>query len=123
MAFRRKDIEAVTINAHFSGPDMIYIEWFHIPRELRRLGLGTAAYKRWEKSLPKTVRYVTLHAADSGAGPSDDFWFSLGFRYRWSFDDTPDPSGDLYEASKEMIKGIRGTPTPETVHTYPEDLG
>lgn len=122
MAFTKNDIGTVAINAHLVGPDKIYIEWFHVPRELRRRGLGTAAYKRWEKSLPKAVKYITLHAADAGTGPSNDFWISLGFRYRWAFGYTPDPSDKLYEASQAMIKGIHGTPTPETTHIEPDDV-
>lgn len=122
MSARERVIEAVHIDAHWGGKDKVYIEWFLVPKELRGRGVGTAAYKEWEKSLPKTVRYVTLHAVDSGHGYSGPFWESLGFVYRWDYGYTPEVMDRLYESSHAMIKGVGRTPTPKTVRVDPEEV-
>lgn len=114
---KAKEEEAVTVDAHFAGPDTMYIEWFMVPKEMRGRGIGRAAYEEWEKKLPKSVRYVTLHAADR----SDPFWESLGFVHQWDFGYDPHPSDDAYESAHAMIKGIRGTRTPKTKRVEPDE--
>jgi hypothetical protein len=122
MAFKKKDLEAVHIDAHLVGKDKVYIEWLLVPKGLRGRGLGTAAYKAWEKSLPKTVRYVTLNAVDSGFGYSGPFWESLGFVYQFDYGYALDVSDRLYESSHAMIKGVGRTQTPKTVRVDPEQF-
>lgn len=122
MAFKKRDLEAVHIDAHLVGKDKVYIEWFLVPKELRGRGIGTAAYKEWEKSLPKIVRYVTLNAVDSGSGYSGQFWESLGFVYQWDYGYALDMSDRLYESSHAMIKGVGRTPTQKTVSIDPASL-
>jgi len=122
MAFTKKDIQSVIIDAHLVGSDKVYIEWFQVPKELRRRGIGTAAYKEWEKRLPKRIRYVTLNAVDAGPGYSGPFWRSLGFVYRWDYGYDLDVSDDLYDSSHAMIKGVGRTRTPETVQVDPEEI-
>ena len=103
----------VIINAHLTAPkgDTVYIEWFHVPESDRRRGIGTSAYKKWERSLPKHVKIIQLHSANE----SDPFWESLGFGWRYDFEYPPAVSSKLYEASREMVKGIRGKKTPKPV--------
>jgi hypothetical protein len=121
MAFKKKDLEAVTVDAYLLSPGTIHIEWFLVPKELRRQGIGMAAYEEWERRLPKSVRLITLNAADAGSGYSGPFWERLGFVYRWDFGYAPDVSDPLYEDSHVMIKGIHGMPTPKTFKVNPEE--
>jgi GNAT superfamily N-acetyltransferase len=123
MSAKKKDLEAVHIDAHGVGNDKVYIEWFLVPKDLRGRGVGTAAYRQWEKGLPKTVRYVTLNAVDSGHGYSGPFWESLGFVYKWDYGYAPDVSDRLYESSHFMIKGVGRTLTPKTVSIDPDEVG
>lgn len=118
-----KALDQVVINAHRTNDDTIYIEWFEVPEALRGQGLGTAAYEKFEKSLPKKIKYIRLHAADSGSGPSDPFWEAMGFGYRYDFEDEPDATSPDYEAFHEMVKGINGTETPEPIPVDDEDEG
>ncbi len=118
---KKKEIEAVRINWHLVDPETAYLEWLQVPKELRGRGVGSAAYKEWEKDLPKQIRYIPLHAADAGPGYSGPFWEGLGFSYRLDFGYWPDPSDDLYESSHAMIKGIRGAKTPDPVALNPEE--
>lgn len=106
-AFNSKDLHAVEINAHVAG-GVATLHWLSVPENRRRQGLGTAAYRVWEAGLPQNVRLVRLFAADAeGAGNSDDFWSSLGFRHVYRADDDLD-----YESAHAMHKGVNGARTP-----------
>lgn len=91
---------------------------FEVPEEMRRRGLGTAAYFAWEKRLPKSIRQVRLFAADTeGKGNSDDFWTSLGFERTYRGDE-----GDMsYEQLHDFRKGINGARTPNAIEVEPCD--
>ena len=112
--------EDVIINAHRvggpAGPG-IYISWFKVPENLRGSGIGTAAYEQWETELPPDVDIVYLHAADSGEGPSDDFWLALGFDYVLTSDDM---SALPIESQQYMMKGV-GRPTPDPFFIEEDD--
>jgi hypothetical protein len=111
-----------TIEWHLRNPETAYIEMMHVPPALRGAGHGRAHYAQWESSLPKTVKLVHLHAADTGAGPSDGFWQRMGYDYRYDYGrDVDTAEGPHYEASKEMWKGVNGHPTPETVRVGADD--
>ena len=114
----------VTINAHRAGGPHgrgVYISWFEVPRHLRRQGLGTEAYEEFETELPKDVDLVYLHAADSGAGPSDGFWEMLGFDYVYGVEYPLDMEDLSIEEQQYMVKGI-GRETPDPVIVTEEDL-
>jgi GNAT superfamily N-acetyltransferase len=98
------------INWYLANPEKVYIEWFYVPELLQRQGIGTLAYEEWEKELPESVHYVSLHAADR----SDPFWDRLGFNWQWDFGYQPDVSDDRYEDSHAMVKGVHGARTPKT---------
>jgi GNAT superfamily N-acetyltransferase len=112
-------LKRLEVRAHPTVPGKLYLEWFALPRELRGKGLGRRAYELWEAALPKRIKLIRLHAADSGSGPTDGFWEQMGFDWRYDFDDliysTDDP---LYEASREMQKGIHGTKTPKPIPAH-----
>lgn len=107
-------LKQLEVRAYLTAPDTMYLEWFALPRELRGKGLGRRAYELWEKTLPKSVKLIRLHAADTGSGPTDMFWERMGFDWSWDFGEpvysTEDPN---YEASHEMQKGIHGKRTPK----------
>ena len=93
------------------GPNTVYLEWFSAPK-----GTGRFAYEEWESSLPKKVKYVRLHAADTGHGSTEGFWDKMGFDWRYDFGEPiHDTLDKRYEASREMVKGINGAKTPRPV--------
>jgi len=94
-----------TVAAHRRGPTSLYLEWFVIPLEDRGKGEGAKRYLEWEAGLPKWVKEIYLHAADSGSGPTDMFWDSVG--YDWVYDISSDESDDYsYEDQHFMVKKI-----------------
>lgn len=106
-------IPSVTITAHDYGKNSVYLEWISVPAQHRKQGLGSAAYLAWETNLPVKYKYVYLHAADSGSGQTDSFWEALGFQHVYNFYEEIYPHEPAYEDYHYMVKGIRGTPTPD----------
>lgn len=96
------------IHAHMSA-DVVWIDMFFVPPEMRRLGIGRRHYEEWEAGLPKTVTLVRLMAADTGSGSSEGFWEAMGFDHVYD----GDASSIGYEAAQQMQKGVNGQPTPE----------
>jgi len=94
------------IAAHISG-NVAIIDMILVSKKDRRKGLGTAAYKKWEKELPKNIKLVRVFAADTGDGNSDNFWKSLGFNYVYD-----DPGFD-YESIHTMWKAVNGHRIPQ----------
>jgi len=68
------------VQSHIQG-DTAWIDMIEIPEDKRRSGLGRRYFVAWERSLPDHVSTIRLMAADAGAGPSDDFWLKLGFKW------------------------------------------
>jgi hypothetical protein len=66
----------VLIQAVPQDNGVIWIDLFEVPKGERGKGVGTRAYKQWEKQLPKWVKRVELYAVDASY-----FWDSLGFKY------------------------------------------
>lgn len=97
------------ISAHREGPHWLYVEWFALPEGSRGQGLGRQEWGHFERSLPKDVHRIRLHAADSGRGSSGPFWEAMGFEYRYSGDEEDDLS---IESQQEMWKGVNGHPLP-----------
>jgi hypothetical protein len=100
--------DQVVIQAHLSGPELVWIDWFNVPENLRGHGEGRKAYLKWERTLPETVKVVRLQAGDSGAGDSAGFWEKMGFSYVYA-----DHKGD--ESDQMMWKGVNGYPTPSAI--------
>lgn len=97
----------VVINAHRIGSDTMYIEWFAVDKARRGKGVGRKAYDTWERKLPRAIKQIRLHAADSGEGPSTGFWESLGFDRRWSeaeIDEAVEEGANRYELEQELTK-------------------
>lgn len=115
-------LKRVEVRARPTAPGVLYLEWFALPQELRRKGLGRRAYELWEASLSKRVKLIRLHAADSGSGSTDAFWKKMGFNWRWSFGEPVYSANDPnYEAYHEMQKGIHGKRTPEPIEVPYDD--
>lgn len=91
------------------------IHMFSVPREQRGQGLGRATYEEWEAGLPGRIKLVKLWAADTGPGPSDEFWMKMGFSY------TYDRETYDREIDQWMWKGINGADTPDAVNPYEDD--
>jgi len=112
-------LKRLEVRAYPTTPGTLYLEWFALPKDLRGKGLGRRAYMLWEATLPKKLKLIRLHTADSGSGPTEAFWERMGFDWRYDFDDpvysTDDP---LYEASREMQKGIHGKRTPKSIPAH-----
>ena len=99
-------VDQVEINWHISG-DIAIIDMFRVPKECRRQGLGTEAYKRWETKLPPTVKRVWLFSADTGSGNAHNFWESLGFDFRHKdFEAEPNCMDNAYEDYWAMGKAV-----------------
>lgn len=104
-------IKRVAIEWHLAG-DTAVIDWFAVPKHLRRKGVGRKAYLAWEARLPDSVTLVRLYAADSdGTGRSDGFWDRLGFAWQTV------PGADTEVSQTEefwwyMQKGVNGNETP-----------
>jgi hypothetical protein len=101
------------INAQWADGEaktVIEITWMKSSQK----GQGRQEYETWEKSLPPTVKLITLFAADSdGSGNSDQFWEKMGFDWVWS----PGDDSDIdYESLHRMHKGVNGHPTPDSKH-------
>ena len=101
------------INAQWADGDAktaVEITWMKSSQK----GAGRQEYEAWEKSLPQTVKRITLFAADSdGSGNSDAFWEKMGFDWVWS----PGDDSDIdYESLHYMHKGVNGNPTPSSKH-------
>ena len=100
------------INAQWADGDAktaIEITWMQSSQK----GQGRAEYEAWEKSLPPTVKLITLFAADSdGRGTSDGSWEAMGFDWEWNYGDASDID---YESQHRMHKGINGNPTPKSM--------
>ena len=77
--------ESAQISAHRTG-STIWIDYFEVPT--KRAGIGTAAYFKWEKSLPSDITRIKLVAADAGYGNTADFWDSVGFSFTNDDDET-----------------------------------
>ena len=73
----------IKLQAHRQG-STIWLDYFEVP--IRGKGIGSAEYIRWEKSLPKDIKTIRLHASDTGYGPSNNFWDKMGFDYEFEDD-------------------------------------
>lgn len=97
------------ICAHWTDGDAkstVEIEWMKSSQK----GCGRAEYEAWEKSLPTSVKLISLFAADSdGSGNSDGFWEKMGFDWVWN---PGDDTNIDYESLHRMHKGVNGNPTP-----------
>lgn len=92
----------VDVRAFVKYPGTVELAYFSIPEKKRGRGYGSKAYAEFEKSLPPSIQYIELFAADTGRGNTDKFWEAQGFDYKYQSD--PD-EGDLsYEAEHTMIK-------------------
>lgn len=110
------------IAAHWANEDQtaIEIEMMLVVGEHGK-GEGRRLYEEWEAALPKTVKLVTLFAADyDGSGNSDGFWGKMGFDWVYNAGDACDMD---YESTHRMHKGVNGHPTPPTIwwEAEPED--
>lgn len=95
--------------------DTVEIIAMVIPPHLRGAGLGRKAYEAWEKTLPATIKYVTLEPVDAGDGFSGGFWERMGFVYKYAPSDDPD-----FHVPQTMTKGVNGVPTPQPMDYAPE---
>jgi hypothetical protein len=105
------------IEAHRSG-NIIWIDWFEVPKDQRGKGLGTKQYQEWEAALPKDIELVRLYAGNTdGSGSSSPFWDKLGFNFVYA-----NEQGSLYD--NYMWKGVNGHPTPPSIEDEsPDDDG
>jgi len=97
------------------GRQALYLEWFSLPQELRRQGLGRRAYALWERRLDPKFQLIYLHAADTGAGETHGFWDAMGYSPIYC-QETGNRAADQH-----MVKGIHGTPTPACISVMWED--
>jgi hypothetical protein len=88
----------VKIDAHREG-DTLWINYFEVPT--KRKGMGTTEYERFEKSLPKDIKKIRLHASDAGHGPTHSFWDMMGFD--WAYNDDDNEMIKILEAASGYI--------------------
>lgn len=113
---RKKDIARVMILSGFGflSNDM-WLKYMVVPEDLRGQGIGTAAYKAWERKLPSRTEWVLLHATVMDTGFTGPFWERLGFRYRYDFGYWPESSEPEFVDAHVMVKGVKGHATPKTI--------
>jgi hypothetical protein len=96
---------------------VIEISMFLVEVLKRGKGIGSKFYLEWEKNLPKEVELITLFAADTGDGNSDDFWEKLGFDFKYTADTQTDLLNSVgYEGIHRMWKGVNNKPTPQSIY-------
>lgn len=103
--------KGVKLDAHPSG-DILWIDWFYLPPEMRRQGKAEKIYFDFEASIPKKFKIIRLFAANSeGEKRSHHFWEKVGFDY------TYEGSEELEGSDGEwmMWKGINGHATPKSI--------
>lgn len=97
------------------GAKALYLEWFALPRSLRRKGLGLRSYNLWEATLPVDIKLIYAHAADSGEGNTMDFWDQVGFSPVYC-----EETGN-YEADNYMVKPVGDWQTPQCIEVEEDD--
>ena len=94
----------VTLAWRLLDPWLASLDEFEVDERYRRRGLGTAAYARWERKLPATVRRVVLVANSAEAR---GFWATQGFALVLA--DT-DPDSDEQWMVKSLARGGENGP-------------
>jgi GNAT superfamily N-acetyltransferase len=95
------------LQGHDSG-DLFWIDWFHIPKEVRGKGHGRAFYQaieRWVRDGEVVTKQIRIMAADSGNGPTDEFWIKMGFEHI-------SENSEDYEQSHMMRKTLKTKKVP-----------
>lgn len=103
------------INAHGAAGTLLWIDMMWVPPDQRGKGVGRRFYEKWESNLPKEFALIKLMTADTGSGPSDGFWLSMGYQPVYC-----EETGD-YESDNMMWKGVNGHPTPSCVEPEYDD--
>jgi len=81
---------------HQSG-SRVWIDWFMVPKDERGRGQGRAFYGVVERCIRtfEGVREIRAYAADTGNGPTDEFWFAMGFEQTYPGAEQDDDKHDL----------------------------
>jgi hypothetical protein len=89
------------LQSHDSG-SLCWIDWFVVPNSVQHQGHGRAFFKaieQWIREGEVATTEIRLMAADSGDGPSDEFWEKMGFVHM-------NPDSDNYEQAHRMHKSL-----------------
>ena len=104
VSLQEKRTGHVTLAWRLLDPWLASLDEFEVDERYRRRGLGTAAYARWERKLPATVRRVVLVANSATARR---FWATQGFALVFA---PTDPDSDEQWMVKSLAPGRENGP-------------